>query len=152
MIEFCYNLGWYLLQSYCGDETHPNKHSGTSDSVPDFKNTISEVGSSANMEAPMTPKSDIHTYALIYYIWAAIPHRVRGIMYLSIFQINFKLFSKLRPSVAFSSQDVPMTLRWSWINKKRTWIFSRYHDIVVLPSIMFVTHVSCAKFHELPKP
>ena len=47
-----------MLRSYCGDETDPNKYSGTSDSVPDFKNNtiyISQVGSSANVYAPMTP-------------------------------------------------------------------------------------------------
>ena len=69
-----------MPQSYCGDETDLIKHSGNSDSVPDFKNTISQIGSSANMEPPMTPKWDVHVYVFIYYIWAAIPHRVRGIM------------------------------------------------------------------------
>ena len=29
----------------------------------------------------MTPKSDIHKYVFIYHIWAAIPHRVRGILF-----------------------------------------------------------------------
>ena len=67
-----------MPQSYCGDETDPNKDSGTSDSVPGFKNTISQVGSSANMEPPKTSKSDVHTHVSIHYIWAAIPHMVRG--------------------------------------------------------------------------
>ena len=69
-----------MLESYCGDETDLIRYSGNSDSVSDFKNTISQIGSSANMEPPMNPKSDVHVYVLIYYIWAAIPHRVRGII------------------------------------------------------------------------
>ena len=68
-----------MPESYCGDEMDLIRYSGSSDSVPDFKNTISQIGSSANMVPPMTPKSDVHAYVLIYYMWAAIPHRVRGI-------------------------------------------------------------------------
>ena len=67
-----------MPESYCGDETDLIKYSGNSDSVPDFQTTISQIGSSANMVPPMTPKSDIHVYVFIYCIWAAIPHRVRG--------------------------------------------------------------------------
>ena len=68
IMNFCYDLFWELPQSYCGDETDPKKHSRTSDSVPDFKNTISQFGSPANMEPPMTPKSDIHTCLYILYM------------------------------------------------------------------------------------
>ena len=66
-----------MPESYCGDETDLIKYSGNSDSAPDLKNIISQIGSSANMVPPMTPKSDVHVYVFIYYIWAAIPHRVR---------------------------------------------------------------------------
>ena len=64
MIKFCYDLGCELPESYCGDETDLIKYSGNSDPVPDSRNTISQIGCSANMVPPMTPKSDVHAYVL----------------------------------------------------------------------------------------
>ena len=55
-----------MPESYCGDETDLIRYSGNSDSAPDFKNTISQIGSSPNMMPPMTPKSDVHVY--VFYI------------------------------------------------------------------------------------
>ena len=65
-----------MVRSYCGDETDLIKYSGTSDSVPDFKNTISQVGSSANIKPPMTPQLHMNLYMNLYRVLYRVPYRV----------------------------------------------------------------------------
>ena len=67
-----------MPESYCGDETDLIRYSGNSDSVPDFKNTVFKIGSSANMVPHMTPKSDVHVYVFCTLYMGCYPAQGAG--------------------------------------------------------------------------